>query len=187
MNNFIFEDYISNTSICDRLIENFKSSNKKSAGKCYDEFGNPHVDLSTKDSLDLYLPYTDPIFEEYAPELISMAKKYMEQYPMVKTVGKWGIRQNLSMQYYKPNGGFKKWHTERVYSAGDNSNLLLAFITYLNDVEEGGTEFYHQNITTKAKKGSTIIFPVDWTFMHRGQISSNEEKYIIAGWFSVFN
>ena len=57
-------------------------------------------------------------------------------------------------------------------------------MTYLNDVENGGTEFKFQNITTPAKKGLTLIWPAGWTHVHRGQISNKKEKYIITGWYA---
>ena len=57
-------------------------------------------------------------------------------------------------------------------------------MTYLNDVDDGGTEFMHQNIITPAVKGLTLIWPADWTHAHRGVISKTKEKYIITGWFS---
>ena len=61
----------------------------------------------------------------------------------------------------------------------------LAFMTYLNDVQdEGGTEFYYQRLKSPARKGLTLIWPVDWTHLHRGVVSPTEEKYIITGWFS---
>jgi len=58
-------------------------------------------------------------------------------------------------------------------------------MTYLNDVyEEGGTEFLCQKLKVDARKGLTLIWPADWTHMHRGVVSRTEEKYIITGWFS---
>ena len=34
------------------------------------------------------------------------------------------------------------------------------------------------------RKGLTLIWPADWTHVHRGIVSASEEKYIITGWFS---
>ena len=65
-----------------------------------------------------------------------------------------------------------------------NARRLLVFMTYLNDVDDGGTEFKYQNITTPAKKGLTLIWPAPWTHTHRGQISYTKTKYITTGWFS---
>ena len=53
---------------------------------------------------------------------------------------------------------------------------------YLNNVENGGTEFYYQNLCTEAKEGSLVIWPADWTHMHRGQTEQNNVKYILTGW-----
>ncbi len=58
-------------------------------------------------------------------------------------------------------------------------------MTYLNDVEDGGgTEFYHQNLIVKPRKGKTLIWPADWTHTHRGVTSPTQEKYVITGWFN---
>jgi hypothetical protein len=81
-----------------------------------------------------------------------------------------------------PGEGFYEWHCERGgYPA---SHRVLVYMTYLNDVENGGTEFKFQKIKIDAKKGLTLIWPSDFTHTHRGIISNEEEKYIITGWFS---
>ena len=51
-------------------------------------------------------------------------------------------------------------------------------------IDQGGTEFYYQNMTIQPKKGLTVIWPADWTHTHRGIVSPTQEKYIITGWFS---
>ena len=60
-------------------------------------------------------------------------------------------------------------------------------MTYLNDVPDGGTEFLYQNLTTKAIKGNTVIWPATWTHTHRGQISQTHEKIIITGWIRLIS
>ena len=86
-----------------------------------------------------------------------------------------------NLQYYPPGGGFKTWHSERINPIA--SKRVFVFMTYLNDVEDGGTDFYYQKLTTPAKKGLTLIWPTDFTHTHSGQISDTHEKYIITGWF----
>ena len=105
--------------------------------------------------------------------------------PTTITCGYYNITNGYNIQYYKPKAGFKQWHSER--SLPKNSKRLLVFMTYLNDVEDGGTEFKYQNITSPAKKGLTLLWPVDWTHTHRGQISKTNEKYIVTGWLSFEN
>ena len=58
-------------------------------------------------------------------------------------------------------------------------------MTYLNDVTDAGeTEFFYQKVKIKPKKGLTVIWPADWTFVHRGNITPTQDKYIITGWFN---
>ena len=68
-----------------------------------------------------------------------------------------------------------------------NKHRALVFMTYLNDVEDGGTEFLHQNVYTPAKKGLTLIWPAYWTHTHRGVVSKLKEKYIVTGWINFIN
>jgi hypothetical protein len=58
-------------------------------------------------------------------------------------------------------------------------------MTYLNDVKDGGqTEWFHQKLKIKPEIGLTVIWPVDWMFLHKGVVAKKEEKFIITGWFS---
>lgn len=56
---------------------------------------------------------------------------------------------------------------------------------YLNNVPDGGTEFKYQNIILKAKKGDLVIWPAEFTHLHKGVISKTKEKYIATGWFNI--
>ena len=58
--------------------------------------------------------------------------------------------------------------------AGQKAKASFAF-----DSEERFTWFY----TPVPRKGLTLIWPADWTHLHRGVVSPSEEKYIITGWF----
>ena len=82
-------------------------------------------------------------------------------------------------QYYKPGGGYHAWHCDAM---GDCIDRHLVFNLYLNDVPNGGTEFLHQKYICEAKKGKILIFPANFSYSHRGQISMTHEKYILTGW-----
>lgn len=78
-------------------------------------------------------------------------------------------------------GGFHNWHFEQ--GGRSTSGRLLAYIVYLNDVEEGGeTEFYYQHMRVKPKKGSIVLFPAAFTHTHRGNPPLSNDKYIMTGW-----
>ena len=87
--------------------------------------------------------------------------------------------ESCQIQYYKPGEGFKKWHFERSSRA---ENRCLVFMTYLNDVPDGGTHFKYQDLTAPAEKGLTLMWPTDFSHTHKGQITDKHEKYIITGW-----
>ena len=77
-----------------------------------------------------------------------------------------------------------KSNFERDGSFNSTIKRCLVFMTYLNDVEKGGTFFPYQQRLVKAIKGKTLIFPSDWTHTHVGQISETQEKTIVTGWYS---
>jgi hypothetical protein len=77
--------------------------------------------------------------------------------------------------------GYHVWHYE-----GDTRitcNRLLAWILYLNDVEEGGeTEFLYHPKRIKPKAGTLILWPSAFTHTHRGNPPISNTKYIVNGW-----
>jgi prolyl 4-hydroxylase len=146
-----------------------------------------NVDHSRKKSRELiFAPdiffNTFPI---YATLLQECLMSYLKKYEYAEKVQKFSINTNVKIQYYDKNEGFKNFHFE---NEGMSSSLKrhLVFMTYLNNVEDGGTEFKYQNLITPAKKGLTLIWPAQWTHTHRGQISNTKEKYIVTGWFNFY-
>ena len=66
------------------------------------------------------------------------------------------------------------------------SHRVFAFMTYLNDVEEGGeTSFHHYGIDITPKAGRTLIWPAEWTHAHSGGVVRKGEKYIATGWLEI--
>jgi len=177
--NFIEEYQISNESV-DELID-YWNSNKANAEE--GTVGDNRVDKNFKKSLEVMITPQDLTNFLYRDELLKCLKQYVSKYKFANDVEFFGIDHNTKIQYYDKGWGFYKWHAEND-GAPNVIQRHLVFSTYLNDVENGGTEFLYQDCITEAKKGSTIIFPAGWTHVHRGQISQNQEKYIITGWFN---
>ena len=139
---------------------------------------------SKKDSKDLIIPaeYSHNLINPYRLELQKCLDDYVKEYPIVKDFARFNIVENYGIQHYKKNGGFKVWHCER--TGPKRNNRVLVFMTYLNTVKNGGTIFKYQNITIPCIKGLTLIWPTDFTHLHKGQISKTQEKYIITGWYN---
>ena len=186
-NSFI-KGWFINPQICDDLINTYKNlpSTVKDQGVTYKLSTNELVtNKEVKDSTDYsFYPHTGiSPFYEYELALQKCLEDYTKTYSMVNYLPKFRIVEKVNIQYYKPKGGFKPWHFER-----NNESCLrrsFVFMTYLNNVPDGGTEFLYQKITTPAKKGLTLIWPPDWTHTHKGQISNEHEKYIVTGWYSL--
>jgi len=81
--------------------------------------------------------------------------------------------------------GYHIWHAERAGGA-DNARVLV-YTLYLNDLgpEDGGeTEFLYQRLRVKPKKNTMVIWPADFTHVHRGNaVLGDIPKYISTGWF----
>ena len=184
-NTFIGGWYIP-SEVCDEIIDYFdfndKYHKKGTVGKISSEV---KIDPEMKDSIDLSIGSQnfDICFESYRGYLQQVLFNYLDKYQWANEVSEFNIYERINIQKYPISGGFKKWHFE---NGGNSKTILrhLVFMTYLNDVEEGGTEFFYQNVTTPAKKGLTLIWPAGWTHPHRGQVSNKKEKYIVTGWYS---
>jgi len=179
-NSFIYGDYISE-DLCDKILEFYNNNEKiRSEGKV----GKDNLDETTKKSTEVVLnpKLFFKLFPEYAKNLDDILRKYLIKYTYANEAAKFNVFDNVKIQHYKPQEGFYKWHCE---NNGEIHTIQrhLVFMTYLNDVEDGGTEFYYQNLKVKAEKGFTIIWPSQWTHVHRGIISSTKEKAIVTGWY----
>jgi len=171
-------------NICDDLINYFNiNKHLTEPGR----IAYQKVDKDIKDSIDIGIePHRyDYPFYNYVNSLGFCLKSYVEKYNFANMQDVFGLRTIWNLQYYKPNAGFKAWHYER--QTINSSRRVLTFMTYLNDVKDGGTEFFYQKLKTPAKKGLTLIWPSDFTHTHRGIISKTSEKYIATGWYEYLD
>jgi len=138
------------------------------------------IDKKVKDSFDMSISREneeEPL-KTYKNYLDRMFKLYQKKFPELKLHKDWDITDRYNIQYYKPGGGFKIWHSERM----SGENRLLVFMTYLNNVRDGGTAFKYQQLAVPAEKGLTLLWPSEWTHTHKGVVSETSEKYIVTGW-----
>ena len=89
----------------------------------------------------------------------------------------------LLKRYRKGVQGYHRWHSDLDDSSSKTVKRSHVIQFYLNDVSEGGeTEFYHQKLKIKPKKGTAVVFPTYYTHMHRGNIPLSNDKYILNTW-----
>jgi len=172
--------------ICDEIIYYFKK-NKNLHYKGVVQGKNNNIqnkDLKVSTDISIDADNNNKPFSDYRNELQNCLNLYVETYPQVNNLYRFNVLEPYNIQHYKKGEGFKAEHCERNGSFNLSLKRCLVFMTYLNDVEDGGTKFIYQNRIIKAQKGKTLIWPSDWTHTHCGQISKTQEKTIITGWFS---
>ena len=174
--NFILAFQIDNDELLDGLIEYHKNCNEYKY-----ESGVTH-DKEVKDSTDVNIQISsnNKFIQGYPNYLVQGLREDHKRYKHFNP--ELTIKEGFNIQHYTPNGGYKQWHNER--SEHQAHQRALVFMTYLNDVPDGGgTEFaYYPEVKLEAKKGLSILWPTDFTHTHRG-IVSQHEKWIITGWF----
>jgi len=123
------------------------------------------------------------IFKQYINELHKCFLDYQNQWHFLKTMIKKVDIPTFNIQKYLRGDHFASVHSER--TTLNTLHRLFAWMTYLNDVEDGGqTNFNHYGIKIKPEIGKTLIWPAEWTHAHTGEILKGGTKYIITGWMN---
>ena len=165
--------------LCDNLIKYYKLNTEyKAPGET-----NQGINKDIKESMDVrfYNHSKNPTILNFFKTLSECVIKYLTEFQIYFPV----ITDNVNyIQCYPKNGGFKIFHYENTSVA--TSHRRLVYMMYLNDVPNAGTEFKYQNTITEAKKGNLLIWPADFTHLHRGIISKTHQKYIVTGWFKMY-
>jgi hypothetical protein len=191
IDSFIGAWFLKNIDLCDQFIEFSKAYPIfHSQGHIQKIDGSIVVQDDVKQSVDIPFHVTDNFvfWKEYITENQQICDEYKKKFPMCDNYSPWGIVDDTNLQYYPPGGGYKTWHTERCSRNEPQSSRHMVFMTYLNDVDDGGeTEFFHQKLKIKPQKGLTLIWPADWTHTHRGIVSPSQEKYILTGWYNFIS
>ena len=186
LDNFIAGWYI-DKHCCDYLIDLFEANtDSQFAGALGSD---RRIDTAQKDSTDFLLGPHDhnPMVKRYYNEMSQVLECYKKKYRYSNDHQEaWGVVEPIQIQRYFPNQGFHAYHYER--QGKQTSSRHLVFMTYLNDVTDGGeTEFFYQKLKVKPEKGLTIIWPSDWMFTHKGVTSKTQTKYIVTGYYSYMD
>ena len=183
---FIYSDKI-DESVTDGIIDFYHTQEifEKWAGETIADDGTGLVNTDIKDSLDnpVFVGITDERVRNFTDEVNRVMNNYVEIFPLCSKTSGWKMEEFFTLQYYKPGGGYHLWHCERQSSSRSNTYRHMVWMTYLNDVPDGGTEWFHQETYIPAQKGLTVIWPADWTYHHKGRKSDTSDKLIATGWY----
>ncbi len=184
--NFISAWQSENLSLMDQIIDLFEDEKKEHRTGV---FGLNQTNKEFKNTTDISIrpnQLNQPRYaflQNYISDMDIFYKDYRKQWEFFgKNIP---ILQagTFNIQKYEIGGHVKRWHTER--DSISSAHRILAWITYLNDVEsEGETEFLYYDLKIKPEKGKTVIWPAEWTHAHRGNPTPSI-KYCITGWFTL--
>ena len=174
---------IENNNLCEKIISLFEK-NKGLQQKGESALGRSE---KIKKTTDISIRPNDlkekkfEVLHKYIGELYKCFLDYQSQWPFLKSIIKTVNIGTFNIQKYSTGDHFATLHTERS-SLGD-LHRLFAWMTYLNDVDDGGqTSFEHYGIKIKPEIGKTLIWPAEWTHAHTGEILNSGTKYITTGW-----
>ena len=182
--NFI-GSWIIEPNLCEQIISYFEKNKHKqiqgrsSAGLNLEAKNRQDINLTPK---ELSFP-ENKIYNKYFESLYECYKDYNLQWPFLSGIVNHLDIGNFNIGKYEPGQHFQKIHCER--ASLSTLHRLFAFMTYLNDVEDGGsTYFNHYDLDIKPTKGLTLIWPAEWTHSHKGNVLKTGVKYIITGWLT---
>ena len=174
---------LENNKLCNEIAQFFEN-NKELQIQGITSYGK---DLKAKKTTDIPVNPHDlkspkfEIFKQYIDELHKCFLDYQNQWPFLKSMIKTVYVPGFNIQKYSRGDHFASLHSER--TSLDSLHRLFAWMTYLNDVDDGGkTNFSHYEIKIKPEIGKTLIWPAEWTHAHTGEILKSGTKYIDTGW-----
>mgnify|MGYP001299160857 CR=1 FL=1 len=171
-------------TMCEDLVEFFEDN---SAYHRIGQAGDGAQNDGVKKSTDMTIRPSDVSLSShvtvrtYIDSLFACYKDYLTIWPFLgQTLPEVEIG-SFNIQRYHTGEHFQRVHAERhsIYTL----HRVLAWMTYLNDVEDGGATFFpHYDLKIKPERGKTLIWPADWTHAHCGEVVGSGSKYVITGW-----
>lgn len=182
------------STVCQGFIDQFENhTHLQSSGRSGNSHGIGSNNINIKESTDIGIDQTflqDVNFGPLVKSLITFLNQeleiYIDKFPDLSEISTWGLREKFNIQKYMPGQGYFGWHCEHNPHNSVLAKRVLAWTTYLNTVEDGGTEYRNYG-TVDAIEGRCVIWPAYWTHFHRGVISNTKTKYIATGWYNFMD
>ena len=193
MSHFIYEenDFIDN-ELCDKIIKKFDEDDKEENMKCdFDDMNDLNIfkrNINKLNILDITLRVNrceewknidKTLNDKLGDAIIRYENKtsYFNINIFTNNIkNDWGY----TIYKYEKNKDFFNWHIENLNYYAYNRIILYTFIIFLNDIDKGG-EINFLFAKIKPKRGKILIYPSDWYFINKSEISKSNDKYIITG------
>ena len=177
---FIYEcDNFLSEGTCKELIVEFER--KKSFHKRGETATGGIATIKSSTDLQLsFLPDVSNVVDTVSKKIREIVPRYLSFLDDERFRSLFDEYAIMFPQIQKSNpSDFYRWHFD---SFIQRNSRLLAYIIYLNDVEEGvgGTTDFLCGKSVKPKTGKLLVFPATWTYIHRGKRLEKGTKYIMV-------
>ena len=184
---------IFSASLCDNLIETYerlwreKEEQLKKISLCYTESGQKVCGACNCQRLDIMQHHE---FNEPFKIVMNGIQTVLNQYK---------IDTRLHPCQWPKEHGYEHLRIKRYFCDEDqqhdfhadvtdieSAKRFLSIICYLNDDFDGGETFFpHFNLQFKPKKGTILLFPCTWSYLHKGNPAINgHAKYILGSFLN---
>ena len=139
------------------------------------------VDTENKKLIEINIDKYGDFWKEPREKFMGMMEEYVDRFKQNLNIETSDFplvidRENIKIKKYLPND------KDEIFKV-DSEKRFVAFILYLNDVEEGGeTHLPKQEIMISPRAGRMLMFPPFWTHPHAELKPVKEPKYIMMSY-----
>ena len=188
MSDFIWvKDDVLTSEFCKHCIEKFEHDQSMLPGVV-----GGGLNKNIKDTMDVMIttngnwPEEDEVFSKSLTECLHEYEEYLYGIAPSLEVGEHDYYDTgYQIQRTKPESVGYTWHHDFTLTREDTGAVairVLTYIWYLNTIDYGGYTEFANGESIKPEAGKLILFPADWSHVHRGIPPTYEDKYICTGW-----
>ena len=155
----------------------------KKMSLCYSESGTKLCGACDCQRLDIMQHYE---FNQSFNQVIPRFEYLVSQYKQDVVVDDCQFPESYRYENFRVKrflcDGNQQHDTHVDVSNADNAKRFLAFVCYLNDDFDGGETIFPQfDYQSTVSTGSVLVFPVTWTYLHRGKpLTNGHAKYMLG-------
>ena len=129
--------------------------------------------------------------EEWKTQVVHLVNVFKDAVKQYRTDCGIGYENNIWPQKYGFEGiRLKRYLPDGVDQFGNHVDVadyasarrFLVFFLYLDDNDGGSTTFPDYDVTSQCKKGSLLMFPPLWPWLHAGEKPIDKPKYILGSY-----
>ena len=172
---------------CDKLIKQYDDNPQQ-----YYHQDKKNKDFNFKMSFSQIHIEEHDIWKNDVERLLATYRIYLKEYrkdcnitdimwPRNHREGQMDGYEPIRMKRYLPND--KDMFSSHVdVTSYETSRRFLAFFLYLDNNEAGQTTFSRTGFSSSCRKGSLLMFPPMWPWLHAGEKPINKPKYIVGSY-----